>query len=97
METCSKIDIPSGQSINIPLPPGCGNKAYLHAMDTIVLPAFRAFNPDLIMVSSGVDANNMDQMARMCVTTDGFSGMAERLLSLADEICDSKIVFIHEG
>lgn len=33
----------------------------------------------------------------MSVTSQGFKGIAERLLAIADEACDGRIVFSHEG
>jgi acetoin utilization deacetylase AcuC-like enzyme len=62
-----------------------------------VAPAIAAFKPDLIMVSSGCDPSAFDPLGRMSVTSDGFRGIAERLIQLAKETCGGKIVFSHEG
>lgn len=86
-----------GRNINVPLPSGCGNGAYLAVVDEVAAPAIRAFKPDLIMVSSGFDPSAFDPLGRMTVTAGGFKGMAERLVALAEEVCDGKIVFSHEG
>ena len=51
-----------GVTINVPLPPGSGSGAYYYAFQNVVLPALRRFQPDLLLVSSGFDANYMDPL-----------------------------------
>ena len=51
-----------GSTINIPLPPGSGQGAYTYAFEQVVIPALYRFQPDLILVSSGFDANYMDPL-----------------------------------
>jgi acetoin utilization deacetylase AcuC-like enzyme len=86
-----------GYTINIPLPPGTGNAGYLAAVDRIVLPAIRHFEPELILISAGQDANAVDPLARMLVSADGFREMATRIAELADEVCGGRLVAVHEG
>lgn len=86
-----------GYNINVPLPPGGGNAAYLYAMDQVVLPALRTYRPQLIIVGSGFDASMLDPLARMMVTATGFRQMARRAIDCATEICDGRIVFVQEG
>lgn len=86
-----------GTNINVPLPAGSGDGAYLSVVDAVAGPAIRAFKPDLIMVSSGFDPSAFDPLGRMSVTSGGFKGIAERLLGIAEEVCKGKIVFSHEG
>lgn len=86
-----------GATLNIPLPSGSGNGAYLDAFDRVVVPAVRAFAPELILVSSGFDPSPVDPLGRMNVTSGGFRGIAQRLLAVAGEVCDGRIVFSHEG
>lgn len=86
-----------GACINVPLPAGSGNGAYLAAVDRVVTPALRAFAPELIMVSSGFDPSAVDPLGCMTVTAAGFRGIAERLVAVAQELCDGRLVFSHEG
>ena len=39
-----------GYNINISLPPGSGHGAYIATIEQVVVPALRAFKPDLILV-----------------------------------------------
>jgi len=86
-----------GYNINVPLLPGSGHDAYLYAMDRIVEPALERFRPDLIVVSSGLDANGADPLARMLAHAGTFKAMTERLLALADRHCGGRLALVHEG
>jgi acetoin utilization deacetylase AcuC-like enzyme len=86
-----------GTCINVPLPAGCGNGAYTEAIKRVAGPAIRAFQPQLIMVSSGFDASAADPLGRMAVTASGYRDMAAELVSIAEEVCDGRLVFSHEG
>lgn len=86
-----------GYAVNVPLPPGTGNGGYQAAMDQLVVPAIDAFQPDLILVASGFDANAADPLARQCVTSPTYRYLTERVLDLADRHCDGRLVMSHEG
>ncbi|HKU35607.1 MAG TPA: class II histone deacetylase [Paenarthrobacter sp.] len=86
-----------GTCINVPLPAGSGNGAYVEALDKVVVPAIRRFAPELIIVASGFDAGANDPLGRMCVSVAGYRQIAEALLRIADETCNGRIVFSHEG
>ncbi|MEM7441389.1 MAG: class II histone deacetylase [Pseudomonadota bacterium] len=86
-----------GANINIPLPPGCGHAAYLEVMERIVLPALRDFRPDLIVVACGLDASAFDPLAHMMCSAETFGQMTRMTMDAANELCDGKLVLVHEG
>ena len=86
-----------GTNINVPLHAGAGDHAYWAAIDRVVTPALTTFEPEIILVSSGFDASAFDPLGRMSVTSHGFRGIAERLINVADSVCEGRIVFSHEG
>lgn len=86
-----------GSVINVPLPAGCGNGAYLDAIERVVVPAVRAFEPEIILVASGFDASAADPLGRMSVTAAGYRAIATQLVELAREVCDGRLVVSHEG
>jgi len=86
-----------GACINVPLPPGSGRGAYEAAVEQIVLPAVRAHEPELIVVSCGLDANAMDPSGRMLLTSEDFRWMCRAVRTAADELCDGRLVLCHEG
>ena len=86
-----------GFNLNIPLPPGTGHDGYLAAMDRLALPAIRAFAPDVIIVACGYDAAANDPLGRMLATAETFRAMTERVMALSDDLCDGRLVLVHEG
>ena len=87
----------TGTNINIPLPAGSGVEAYCSAYDRVVIPALRAFRPDIIIVPSGFDAGAMDPMGRMMMNSDGYRRLTRKLMAVADELCSGRLLFLHEG
>ncbi len=86
-----------GATVNVPLPPGSGNGAYVAAIERVVVPAVEAFDPQLIVVASGLDASMMDPLAMMMVTSEGYREMTDVMVDLAARVCDGKLIAIHEG
>ena len=87
----------AGANINISLPPGAGDAAYLASIDRIVLPALERFQPDLIVIASGLDAGAADPMARMLAHSETFRAMTRRMVDAADRLCGGRLVVVHEG
>jgi acetoin utilization deacetylase AcuC-like enzyme len=65
-------------TINVPLEAGAGDSEYVDALERIVEPAVRAFEPDLLLVSAGFDAGAGDLLGGMQVSEDGFAELARR-------------------
>ena len=86
-----------GFNLNIPLPPGCGDGAYLAAFERVVIPALYRFRPEIIVVPSGFDASGVDPLGRMMVTSEGYRAMTRLLLKAADDLCGGRLVMSHEG
>jgi acetoin utilization deacetylase AcuC-like enzyme len=86
-----------GANINLPLPPEAGDAEYAAAFDEIVVPALRAFKPDLLFVSAGFDAFVADPLAQMKVSAAGYRRMAACLRGVADEVCGGRLVAVLEG
>jgi len=86
-----------GYNVNIPLPPGSGNAAYLHVLEAIVKPLAEDFNPELIIVSAGQDPGMFDPLGRMRVSAEGFGKMTDIMKQIAQKHCGGKLVLCHEG
>ena len=86
-----------GQTVNLPLPAGCGDAAYQAAFERVVGPVVRRFQPELIVVSAGFDAHWADPLAEMALSTTGFVAMARALAGLADELCQGRLALTLEG
>ncbi|MFU8864707.1 MAG: class II histone deacetylase [Rhodobacterales bacterium] len=87
----------TGYNLNIPLPPGSGNGAYLEAFRRVVLPALERYKPDLIVVPSGFDACAVDPMGRMMLTSEGYRQMTAMMMEAAERLCNGRLLMSHEG
>jgi acetoin utilization deacetylase AcuC-like enzyme len=83
-------------TMNVPFPPGTTTSGYLAALDELVLPAFGAADPDLLLVSAGFDAHEHDPISRMRVSTEGYGLMAAHLRAFC-EWQDIGLAFVLEG
>jgi acetoin utilization deacetylase AcuC-like enzyme len=86
-----------GTTLNLPLPPGCGDPEYALLFEGLVDPVLRAFRPQVLLVSAGFDAHARDPLAQMRVTSDGFARMAAVLRAFADDACGGRLVLALEG
>jgi acetoin utilization deacetylase AcuC-like enzyme len=75
-----------GYTINLPVPPGTGPQLWMELFERIAVPAARAFEPELILVSSGFDAHAGDPLAHCELETETFAAMAARMRALAAEL-----------
>jgi len=87
----------AGYTVNIPLPAGTGDRGYRAAFEQLVLPIGQQFRPQLIIISAGQDASWLDPLAQMMVSMAGFRQMSELLVSLAEEVCEGRLVMLQEG
>lgn len=86
-----------GYNINIPLPPGSGDAAYAATFEKVIIPALEAYQPDMIIVASGLDAGCYDPLGRMALTPQGFRFMAASIKSAAERLCEGRLVMCQEG
>jgi acetoin utilization deacetylase AcuC-like enzyme len=86
-----------GYTVNVPIPAGAGDDAYVAIFGELVEPIARAYKPGLILVSAGYDAHWRDPLVLLEVTTRGFAWMASELVRWAGEICAGRLAFVLEG
>lgn len=87
----------AGNVVNAPLSPGAGSAEFRDAYDRLILPALRAFSPEILIISAGFDAHARDPLAQLNVRTDDYGWVTERLIEVAQECCDGRIVALLEG
>jgi acetoin utilization deacetylase AcuC-like enzyme len=86
-----------GKNLNIPMPYGSGDAAYLRVFDEIVAPAVRDHRPQILVIASGQDANQFDPNGRQLLGMNGFYELGKKARSLADECCDGRLLLVQEG
>lgn len=69
-----------GFCVNVPLPVGTFDQAYLYAFETAAIPLIRAYNPDVIVLELGVDALAGDPMAHLQLTNNVYAEVINHLL-----------------
>ncbi len=88
-----------GYTINIPIPPGHGDKTYADIFEKIIWGAAKRFDPELILVSAGFDAHWAERLSNvnMNLSVSGYGHLSRELVRMADALCDGRIVFVTEG
>ncbi len=87
----------SGTTLNLPLPPYAGDRAFDRVYDELVARAVRRFQPDLLLVSAGYDSHWRDPLAPMTMSVAGYARLAQRISDLADEVCGGRLMLALEG
>lgn len=70
-----------GYCVNVPLPVGTYDEAYMRAFDAVAIPLIFAFNPDVIVFELGVDALAGDPLAHLCLTNNTYAAIIKHLMS----------------
>lgn len=71
----------TGYCVNIPLPMGTYDQAYLEAFEQIAMPLIRAYNPDVFVFELGADALAQDPLANLRLTNNVYVDIINYLLS----------------
>jgi acetoin utilization deacetylase AcuC-like enzyme len=92
-------DVPHARQriINVPLGAGAGDQTYARIADEIFKPMVASFHPQMLFVSAGFDAHWNDPITSLGLSTAGFFNLSRKIVELAEEHCNGKIVFVLEG
>jgi acetoin utilization deacetylase AcuC-like enzyme len=82
--------------LNIPLDVNTNNEVFFNSFDK-VSSKLKNFKPEFILLSSGFDAHTNDPLAQINLSSKDFYEITKRILMVANEICDGKVVSILEG
>ncbi len=97
--TGTTMDAPHAKKriVNVPLPAYAGDKVYEQVADKIFKPFVESFKPQMLFISVGFDAHWNDPITSLGLSTEGYYTLAKKVVSLAEEYCNGKIVFVLEG
>lgn len=94
-------DIGSGEGeghiVNIPLPPGTGDKSYINALKEVIYPLSDLFKPEVLLVSWGFDTYHRDGLANLQLTPQAYTELANILLKVASKHSGNRLIILLEG
>ena len=86
---------------------GSGSQAFRSALELKILPAMRAFRPNIIFISAGFDGHRDDILGGVAAVTnpnvpagyveEDFAWATLETLKLAAEVCDGRVISVLEG
>jgi len=83
-----------GFNVNMPLPPGTGNKAYFYALKEIFVPLAKEFRPDIILANGGSDPHFADILGSLGLTVKDFFDLSRLVVDVAVEVCNGRLVLL---
>ncbi|VAW21343.1 Acetylspermidine deacetylase; Deacetylases, including yeast histone deacetylase and acetoin utilization protein [hydrothermal vent metagenome] len=95
--TGALAEIGVGNIFNAPLPPESGSEEMHEAYQERILPALENFSPELILISAGFDAHQRDPLANLNWTNNDFAWLTGKLMDVAEQKCNNRIVSLLEG
>ncbi|MDI6712745.1 MAG: acetoin utilization protein AcuC [Anaerosomatales bacterium] len=84
-------------AVNVPLEPYASDSDFLRALEGAVVPAVRAFGPDLLVTQNGADALAPDPLTHLALTLHGYHALTSRLAELSREVCEGRMVAFGGG
>ena len=87
----------AGTAVNVPLPAGTGDAAYLRAFYAVVPAVVRAFRPDVLVTQHGADSHRDDPLADLNLTVDGQLATYHALRALAGDAAGGRWVALGGG
>ncbi len=69
----------------------------LDAYERQVLPALEAFRPQVLLISAGYDAHELDPLGGLRMTTAGFDTLSHLLADAGHRLCNGRIAVVTEG
>lgn len=95
--TGAESETGAGNIFNVPLAGMSGSAEFRKGMERSVLPALEDFRPGLVIVSAGFDAHARDPLASLRFTEEDYRWITDRLVDIAGEYADGRIVSSLEG
>lgn len=87
----------AASAVNISLPPRTGDADWLRAIDAVVPPVLRGFDPQVIVSQHGCDGHRLDPLTHLRVSVDAMRVAATWVRGLAEELTDGKWLAVGGG
>lgn len=86
-----------GYSVNVPLPGGTHDEAYLYAFDEVVPPLIESYEPEILVNQFGVDGHYQDPLVGLGLTTRAYSEISARMHGLAHQTSGGRYLILGGG
>jgi acetoin utilization protein AcuC len=86
-----------GTAVNVALPPGTADAAWLRAFHAVVPGLLRAFDPQILVSQQGCDSHVLDPLAHLALSIDAQQASYSALHDLAHEVCGGRWVALGGG
>lgn len=86
-----------GNIVNMPLSPGDGSDEFRAAWSGHGLPEVERFQPDLVLVSAGFDAHELDPLGQLELKDEDYGWITAEIRKIAESHCAGKVVSMLEG
>lgn len=90
-------EVGCGNILNLPLAPHSGSAAFRHVWSDLGLPALHAFAPDLIVVSAGFDAHELDPLGQLKLQDSDYGWITAAICGYAANACKGRVISVLEG
>lgn len=86
-----------GSAVNVALPPGTGDGAWLRAVHAVVPSLLHAFQPQVLVTQQGCDSHYSDPLAHLALSIDAQRTAYDMLHRLAHSVCEGRWVAVGGG
>ena len=86
-----------GSSVNVPMPPGSGDRDYQRAFEAVVPQLFETFRPEVVVAQLGADAHYADPLTDLNLTLSGYGMLVSRIKDLADHHAEGRLLALGGG
>ena len=86
-----------GFTLNFPMPPGTSDEKYLEFFHNRIIPQFKEYKPDFILLSAGFDGHIRDPLAMLNLTENCYREITKTMRTLAEKFAAGRIVSLLEG
>ncbi|HOJ96967.1 MAG TPA: histone deacetylase [Methanospirillum sp.] len=87
------VDEGLGYTINLPVVPETGHDTYIKLFKEIIVPVGKEFNPDIVLISSGLDSHYNDPLTDLTLSDRSYYDMTRCVKRLISD----KIITVLEG
>ena len=86
-----------GYSVNVPLPMGTFDEAYLEAFNEVVPPLIEKYQPEILLTQFGVDTHYQDPLVGLSLTTKSYVEVSASLHQLAHKVSNGRYLLFGGG